>query len=68
MVVGLMLCSSLAGCIFESGSSDEDEEVLAVFSFSPSKNIKVGTTVSFDASSSTPVSYTHLTLPTKVRV
>ena len=54
MVVGLMLCSSLAGCIFESGSSDEDEEVLAVFSFSPSKNIKVGTTVSFDASSSTP--------------
>ena len=54
MVVGLMLCSSLAGCIFESGSSDDDEEVLAVFSFSPSKNIKVGTTVSFDASSSTP--------------
>ena len=54
MVVGLMLCSSLAGCIFESGSSDENEEVLAVFSFSPSKNIKVGTTVSFDASSSTP--------------
>lgn len=54
MVVGLMLCSSLAGCIFESGSSSEDAEVLAVFSFSPSKNIKAGTTVSFDASSSTP--------------
>ena len=28
--------------------------MLAVFSFSPSKNIKAGTTVSFDASSSTP--------------
>ena len=54
MVVGLMLCSSLAGCIFEDGSSGEDAEVLAVFGFDPSKNIKVGTTVSFDGSSSTP--------------
>ena len=49
-----MLCSSLAGCIFEDGSTADKEEVLAVFSFGPSKNIKVGTTVGFDASSSTP--------------
>ena len=54
LMAGLMLCSSLAGCIFEDGSTADKEEVLAVFSFSPSKNIKVGTTVSFDASSSTP--------------
>ena len=53
-MAGLMVCSSLAGCIFEDGSSDEDQEVLAVFSFNPSKNIKVGDSVSFDASSSTP--------------
>ena len=55
MMVGLLLCSSLAGCIFEDGSSDGDAEVLAVFNFSPNKNIKVGTTVSFDGSSSTPI-------------
>ena len=53
-MAGLMVCSSLAGCIFEDGSDDGDQEVLAVFSFSPSKNIKVGDSVSFDASSSTP--------------
>ena len=49
-----MLCSSMAGCIFEDGSESDAADVLAVFSFSPSKNIKAGTTVSFDASSSTP--------------
>lgn len=54
LMAGLMLCSSLAGCIFEDGAGAEEEEVLAVFSFNPSKNVKVGTTVSFDASSSTP--------------
>ena len=54
LMAGLMLCSSLAGCIFEDGSGTDQEEVLAVFSFSPSKNVKVGMTVSFDASSSTP--------------
>ena len=53
-MAGLILCMSLSGCIFEDSSSSEDAEVLAVFSFTPSKNIKVGTTVSFDASSSTP--------------
>ena len=40
-MAGLMLCSSLAGCIFEDGST-ADKEVLAVFSFSPSKNISKG--------------------------
>ena len=53
-MAGLMLCMSLSGCIFENDSGSEDAEVLAVFSFAPSKNIKVGTTVSFDATSSTP--------------
>ncbi|DAC68221.1 MAG TPA: PKD domain-containing protein, partial [Candidatus Poseidoniales archaeon] len=54
IMAGLMLCSSMAGCIFEDGSESDAADVLAVFSFSPSKNIKAGTTVSFDASSSTP--------------
>ena len=54
MVVGLMLCTSLTGCIFEDGSDSATDDVLAVFSFSPSRNIKAGTSVTFDASSSTP--------------
>ncbi len=54
MMAGLMLCMSMSGCIFEDSSSSDEVEVLAVFNFTPSKNIKVGTTVSFDASSSTP--------------
>lgn len=54
MMAGLMLCMSMSGCIFEDTSSSDEVEVLAVFNFTPSKNIKVGTTVSFDASSSTP--------------
>ena len=49
-----MLCTSLTGCIFEDGSDSAPDDVLAVFSFSPSKNIKAGTSVTFDASSSTP--------------
>ena len=61
-MAGLMVCSSLAGCIFEDGSDDGNQEVLAVFSFNPSKNIKVGDSVSFDASSSTP-NDGSLTLP-----
>ena len=54
MMAGLMLCMSMSGCIFEDSSSSDEAEVLAVFNFTPSKNIKVGTSVSFDASSSTP--------------
>ena len=54
LMAALMLCASLAGCLFEDTGAGEDGEVLAVFNFSPSKNIKVGTSVSFDASDSTP--------------
>ena len=50
----LLVMSSLAGCIFEDDGGADAEDVLAVFKFSPSKNIKSGTTVTFDASDSTP--------------
>lgn len=50
----LMLLSSLSGCIFEQTDAGGDEEVLAVFNFSPSSNIRSGDTITFDASSSTP--------------
>jgi PKD repeat protein len=49
-----MVVSSLSGCIFEGSESDSDGEVLAVFSYSPSSNIRTGDTIVFDASSSTP--------------
>ena len=50
----LMLLSSLSGCIFEQTDAGADEEVLAVFNYSPSSNIRSGDTITFDASSSTP--------------
>ena len=50
----LMVISSLAGCTAINGDSDSDGEMLAVFSYSPSSNIRTGDTVVFDASSSTP--------------
>ncbi|MCH1528672.1 MAG: PKD domain-containing protein [Candidatus Poseidoniaceae archaeon] len=50
----LMLLSSLSGCIFEQTDAAGDEEVLAVFNYSPSSNIRSGDTITFDASSSTP--------------
>ena len=50
----VMVLSTLAGCVFEDTSSSSDAEVLAVFTFSPSNNIRTGDVVSFDASSSTP--------------
>ena len=50
----LMLLSSLSGCIFEQTDAGGDEEVLAVFNYSPSTNIRSGDTITFDASSSTP--------------
>ncbi len=50
----LMLLSSLSGCIFEQTDAGGDEEVLAVFNYSPSSNIRSGDTITFDASSSTP--------------
>ena len=49
-----MLLSSLSGCIFEQTDAGGDEEVLAVFNYSPSSNIRSGDTITFDASSSTP--------------
>lgn len=52
--VALMLLSSLSGCIFEDGNSSGGDDVLAVFNYSPSSNIRTGDVVSFDASSSTP--------------
>ncbi|MDA9254576.1 PKD domain-containing protein [Candidatus Poseidoniaceae archaeon] len=49
-----MVISSLSGCIFGDSESGSDGEVLAVFNYSPSSNIRTGDTVVFDASSSTP--------------
>ena len=54
LIAALMLCSSMAGCLFEDDSSGSSDEVLAVFSYSPSKNIRASDTVTFDASDSTP--------------
>ncbi|MCH1460984.1 MAG: PKD domain-containing protein, partial [Candidatus Poseidonia sp.] len=54
LMAALMLCSSMAGCLFEDDSSGSSDEVLAVFSYSPSKNIRASDTVTFDASDSTP--------------
>ena len=50
----MMLLVGLSGCIFEEEGTSSGE-LFAVFSFSSSnENIRVGDTVSFDASSSTP--------------
>lgn len=54
LMAALMVMSSLAGCIFEDDGGSDGDDVLAVFKFSPSSNIKAGTTVTFDASDSTP--------------
>ena len=54
LLAGMMVLVSLSGCIFEDGESSSKSELLAVFNFSPSDNIKVGDTISFDAGSSTP--------------
>ena len=54
LLAGMMVLVSLSGCIFEDAGSSSKSELLAVFSYSPSDNIRVGDTISFDASSSTP--------------
>jgi len=54
LLAGMMVLVSLSGCIFEDPGSSSKSELLAVFSYSPSDNIRVGDTISFDASSSTP--------------
>lgn len=53
-MVALMLCASLSGCIFQDDGTGSDGEVLAVFSMTPSTNVRVGDTVSFDGGGSTP--------------
>lgn len=50
----LMVVSSLSGCVFEDSGSGSDDEVLAVFNYSPSSNIRTGDVITFDATSSTP--------------
>ena len=54
LLAGMMILVSLSGCLFEGEGSSSNGELLAVFDFSPSDNIKAGDTISFDASSSTP--------------
>ncbi|MBT61255.1 MAG: hypothetical protein CMA63_06880 [Euryarchaeota archaeon] len=54
LLASLMVVSSLAGCVFDETTSGSSGEVLAVYSFSPSSNIRTGDTIVFDASSSTP--------------
>jgi len=53
-MVALMMCASLSGCIFEDDGAGSNGEVLAVFSMTPSSNVRVGDTVSFDGGGSTP--------------
>jgi hypothetical protein len=54
LLAGMMVLVSLSGCIFEDEEPSSNGEVLAVFNYSPSENIRAGDTISFDASSSTP--------------
>lgn len=54
LLAGLMMLSSLAGCVFNDTSESSSGELLAVYSFSPNSNIRAGDTIVFDASSSTP--------------
>jgi len=50
----MMVLVSLSGCLFEEEETSSNNDLLAVFNYSPSDNIRVGDTISFDASSSTP--------------
>ena len=53
MIVLLMVCASLSGCIL--ASDDEAEvNVTAVFDYSPKNDIRTGDSVQMDASSSLP--------------
>tara|TARA_B110000305_G_C19376272_1_gene607163 strand:+ start:80 stop:1270 length:1191 start_codon:yes stop_codon:yes gene_type:complete len=54
MFAALMVLSSLSGCIFDDGETSGSDEVLAVFNYAPTTNLKAGDVVSFDASASTP--------------
>ena len=54
LLASLMVLSSLAGCIFDDSDSGSNGEVLAVFNYSPSSNIRTGDVIVFDGASSTP--------------
>ena len=54
MFAALMVLSSLSGCIFDDGETSGSDEVLAVFNYAPTTNLKAGDVVSFDASASPP--------------
>ena len=53
MIVLLMLCASLSGCIFD-GDDESEINVTAVFDYSPKNDIRTGDSVQLDASSSLP--------------
>lgn len=54
LMVAMLMCASLSGCLFEDDGTSSSEDVLAVFSMNPSSNVRVGDTVSFDGGDSTP--------------
>jgi hypothetical protein len=54
LFAALMLLSSLSGCIFDDSDASGSDEVLAVFNYSPSTNLRSGDAITFDASASTP--------------
>ena len=49
----IMISTSLAGCIFDD-DSDSEVPVTAVFSYSPTSNIRTGDSVELDGSASLP--------------
>jgi len=54
LLASLLLFSSLSGCLFENDDSGGNGEILAVFTFSPTSNIRAGDVISFDGGDSTP--------------
>lgn len=54
LMVAMLLCASLSGCLFEDGDGSSSDEVLAVFTMTPTSNVRTGDTVSFDGGDSTP--------------
>lgn len=54
MLASMMVLVSLSGCIFNDEGSSSNSDLLAVFNYSPSDNLRAGDLISFDASSSTP--------------
>jgi len=50
----VMVISSLAGCTAIVDDSNSNDEVFAVFNYTPSTNIRAGDIIAFDGSSSTP--------------